>query len=114
MADWVVLQITKPFSLNAAFINASKGRAKNPKYEAWRNASGWEIKTQPRRNISGPYRLKIHVGKSCYKGDIDNVIKGISDLLVSMGITDDDNKMVEVTARFVDTRDNVLIMVCED
>lgn len=100
-----------PPSLNNAFSNVGGvGRVKSKPYKAWLTAAGWEIKGQGLRQFQGDYALDIEIGRNTSRADIDNLIKPISDLLVSMKVTDDDSAMQRVSIARTDRMD-VLIRV---
>lgn len=62
---------TAPPSLNHAFPTNHKGRRfKSPKYKAWAEQSGWEIKEQGIRPVLGDYELVISIGAKSSKADI--------------------------------------------
>ncbi len=90
-----------------------RGRRKSTKYLTWLRVSESELLPQKVDKIKGSYQLELHVGKTTTRADIDNLIKPISDLLVKMGITEDDAKMMRCSAEFVTYRKNVLIMIKE-
>lgn len=84
--------ITTPPSVNSLYANKKGGgRRKSETYKCWIRTAGQEIMAQRRKitPIRGPYSIVIKVAKGT-KGDIDNRAKATLDLLVSMGITDDD------------------------
>lgn len=63
-------------------------RFKTPTYKAWINEAGWEVKLRNIQPIKGPFHLTIYLPG---KMDLDN-LKAIPDLLVSMGIIEDDRR----------------------
>ena len=117
MNHWRLIQISKPISLNEIYKNNKKpcgrGRSKTDKYKKWLTATGWEVRTHNIEPIKGPYQLELHVGRKSTRADSDNLIKPIADLLVSLGITEDDAKMTRCSSEFVTDRDNVLIRIKE-
>ena len=73
------------------------GRYRTRAYENWIERAGWDINRQ-RANVdpvSGPYRLLLELPR--IRGDADNRIKAASDLIVSMGLVDDDRHCVACT-----------------
>lgn len=85
----MLLTIPTPPSVNAMYANRKRGgRIKTPKYRAWIERAGWEIITQKPERIKGRYRVSITLPR--IRGDGDNRIKAILDLLVSLCITPDD------------------------
>lgn len=85
-------------SVNVLYRNAKRGRVKSAKYRDWLQLAGSEILGQRRKltYIAGPYSVVIKVSKET-RGDIDNRVKATLDLLVSMGITDDDKHCQKVS-----------------
>lgn len=82
----------------------------SPEYRTWLRNAGWEAKMQAvgKPKITGSYRLEIVVGS---RGDVDNRIKAVSDLLVDMKITPDDRHCVSVTARKERGRKDCLVVI---
>lgn len=92
-----------PPSVNGAWINVpGRGRVKSKAYKAWKEAAGWELQIQKPRKVIGPYEVRILMGKKRARSDADNRIKGILDLLVAHGITEDDSRMASVTCGWSD------------
>lgn len=93
----LVLRLPVPPSTNNLFVarRDGKGRAKTSEYKAWVEAAGKWIMTQPRRLIDGPVRVEIEapVGRT---RDIDNIAKPTLDLLVTMGVIQDDRYVDEL------------------
>ena len=97
-----------PPSVNALYRNATeaeraraiakgkklRGRRKTPEYQAWIDTAGMEIMAQRVRwkgvrTISGPYVLIARIPKDC-RMDLGNATKATEDLLVRMGVIEDD------------------------
>lgn len=83
-----------PPSVWDLYVGTGKYRHKSPEYSAWMKASGFEM--LPIKPVLGTYELDIHVPKKM-RGDLDNRAKGIIDLLVEMGATEDDKNMQKFT-----------------
>ena len=111
--NWRLIQISKPISLNNVYGNSKSGRRKTKEYRAWMFQTSVEIRSQSVRRVEGNYQLELHVGNKCSRADIDNLIKPISDLLVKLGITEDDAKMKRCSSEYVSDRNNVLIRIAE-
>lgn len=90
------LDLPIPPSVNNMFPGRS-GRFKSAEYKAWIKAAGWELNAQKVRPVSGPYALTLELPEKM-RGDVDNRLKGISDLLVSHRLTPDDSRAVSATA----------------
>lgn len=91
-----VLDLPIPPSVNNMFPGRA-GRFKSAQYKAWIKAAGWELKAQGVGSVSGPYVLTLELPEKM-PGDLDNRLKGISDLLVAHRLTPDDRHAVSVTA----------------
>lgn len=92
-----LISIPEPPSCNNLFANsASGGRHKTRAYREWCNLAGWEVKAQKPQKVSGKYKLFLTLPK--IRGDASNRLKAVEDLLVSLGLVDDDRHCVSVTA----------------
>lgn len=84
-----VLNLPLGPSVNAMFPGRTR-RRKSQAYKAWINAAGWEIQAQrPKRLGPGRYEVRILVPDKM-RGDADNRIKAVLDLLVTHSLTPDD------------------------
>ena len=110
LAQATYTTLTKPFSLNNAYANGNKGRFPTKKYKAWKIAVGWEFKSQLKAKVIGRYKLIIRVNEHVTKADIDNLIKGFADVLVTIGATEDDSIMRGVDIEYED-RENTIIWI---
>lgn len=97
-----VLYLTEPPpSVNKLFANVSgKGRVKTKDYAQWIRATGWEVKAQGKPPVLGKVIVDITIRRMSVRADIDNRIKAILDLLVSVHMIDDDQHVEEVRARW--------------
>jgi Holliday junction resolvase RusA-like endonuclease len=77
-----------------------RGRVKTKPYQAWLTKAGWELNTQRATKVAGPVVVDITVRRDNDRSDIDNRIKAVLDLLVTMQLIDDDKNVVEVRARW--------------
>jgi crossover junction endodeoxyribonuclease RusA len=105
------LQFRCPPSANALFRNSVKGRIKTKAYDEWIKAAGWEVAIQNPGCVSGPYHLQIAVRRASLRADIDNYIKSCSDLLVKMGVVDDDCHAESVSAYWSDKGEGVRVTI---
>jgi crossover junction endodeoxyribonuclease RusA len=88
----VTIDLPLPPSVNHAYRNVpGRGRVASRGLKDWKEAAGWELKLEPRGQVTGPYTLSILVAEKM-RGDVDNRIKAVSDLLVEHRITADDRK----------------------
>ena len=92
IVELVTLHFDAPPSANALFANNPRtgGRMRTRVYEAWRQSAATEIMTQRPGRIVGRYGIGIEVRRASLRRDLDNALKGISDILVEMGIVEDD------------------------
>lgn len=99
-----------PPSVNSMFRNATvrdnvRHRIKTQRYQTWAQAAGWDVQAA-RQNWSpeGWYELRIllpqAVARKGNRGDIDNRIKAVSDLLVTLGKVPDDKWMAAVSIAY--------------
>lgn len=88
----VTLTLPFPPASNNLFANSkSGGRFKSARYTAWATEAGWEAKKQRAGRIEGPYALYIVACRpDARRRDLANLEKAVSDLLVSVGIVEDD------------------------
>lgn len=88
-----------PPSANSLFANVpGRGRVRTERYRTWANAAAWAMKldgTKARswKTITGPVALTIICGA---RGDLDNKIKALADLLVSAAVLKDDDQVVDI------------------
>jgi crossover junction endodeoxyribonuclease RusA len=78
------------------------GMYRSPKYASWRKIAMMEAKIQAKgKQILEPYKLTLEVVRpDKRKRDLDNLLKAVSDCLVSVGIIDD-SKCEHIEARWV-------------
>lgn len=89
-----------------------RGRVYRTKaYERWLNAAGNIIKSQKPAGIVGPYKLSIQAARPNKRRDLDNIIKGTSDLLQIVGVIANDCHCELLTARWVSQGEGMSIRV---
>ncbi len=66
------------------------------KLKRWLKGTGWEIKEQRIRPITGPFAVYLEINPALTEMDIDNGVKAILDLLHVMRMTDDDRECVRL------------------
>jgi Holliday junction resolvase RusA-like endonuclease len=115
MSDPILIELPMPPSTNNLFLNVRGGRVLAPKYRMWRAAAEILARSQVRsRRIAGPYRLEVRLCRpDRRRRDASNYIKACEDLLVSLGITDDDSQCQFVSAEWVATGPQCLVIVSE-
>lgn len=87
-----------PPSLNNAFVNATgkRGRIKSDGYREWIRIARFALPDGPR--VVGPFEVTISL-PAAMRGDLDNRIKPVLDLLVKAGITADDRHCQSIFVR---------------
>ena len=99
------------------FLDKNTGKVRSVKddaYKTWKQNAAWELRSQTKEKIIGPYSLHIHVQRdwgSKRARDIDNTIKPVSDALVASGIVEDDSLCEAVSAKWSDEVTGVLVIV---
>ncbi len=84
-----------------------------PAYVDWQREAGEYVKDQPFETLKGPYKLFITAARpdSRRKRDLGNIEKAISDLLVKLGVVEDDQFMDALHARWVTSGDGVAVRI---
>jgi crossover junction endodeoxyribonuclease RusA len=99
----LILELPFPPTVNNLFVNGKKGRFVSPAYKAWKIEAGIIAKAQVRgARIAGPFALELQLSRpDKRRRDASNYIKPVEDLLVWLGITDDDCECQLVSAQWV-------------
>lgn len=93
-----------PPSLNNLFRNVKHGRVKTEGYERWIRLSQGHILEQGRKRLHGFVSVSIALKKpDKRKRDLDNGIKALMDLLVSMQVIDDDSLVQRISIQWVES-----------
>ena len=100
----IVIRLPRPLSVNGLYYNhRSGGRAASLAHRNWRMTAMQEIGAQrtgwPEKSILGLYRLTLTVGPPAAgrrRGDLGNLEKCVSDVLVKMGVVRDDADAEEI------------------
>lgn len=96
VTERIVVEIPVPPSANNLFLNTpGHGRVRTKAYRQWTRLAGWRVKEQRPGRIVGPYRLHLRLPNAT-RGDVDNRLKATLDLLVSLGVVDDDRLAQDV------------------
>jgi Holliday junction resolvase RusA-like endonuclease len=115
MRTVTTITLPMPCSLNGAYRNvAGVGRVATKRLMTWKRAAGWELKAQRPEPIKGPVALSLIMPRPLRKDgktwdrrrqDASNRIKCVEDLLVEMGLIEDDSHttVYEVAARWDDS-----------
>lgn len=81
-------------------------------YEQWRLEAGLVAMAQRAGNVAGKYKLFIQaVRPDKRRRDIDNLIKPINDLMVTIGAVSDDGECEMVTARWVTAGEAITVRI---
>lgn len=108
----IELVLPYPTSANDLWERTRTGMRKSDSYKKWLRDAGYLANAQHQRRIQGPYKLSLQAVRPDNKcRDIDNLIKGCSDLLVSIHLVDDDSLCEMVSARWVTTGDGITVRV---
>lgn len=106
------LHIPYPPSANKLWRRAGTHIHKSGKYQAWLRSAGLYAKSQRPVGIVGKYKIGIQaVRPDKRRRDLDNIIKPISDLLVLVGVIEDDSDCEMITARWVTTGDGIVVRI---
>ncbi len=109
------IEISLPFppSVNALFANVKGvGRVKTSAYRKWAAEAGWSLAAQRPRGIAGAYEIEITAFRpDNRRRDLGNLEKGISDLLVSQGVVEDDSLAEKITLQWATGGDGVRVVV---
>lgn len=97
-----MIRIPIPPSLNHVFRNVpGVGRVKTGNYKRWITEAGYAVLAQRPEKIKGDVTVSITIGPR-QRGDLDNRIKPVLDLLTKMRVIEDDRKVVQITAEWSD------------
>lgn len=80
---------------------SKRKRIKTQPYKQWREEMGWEIKRQVKRKIVGEVYVRFEMVRSSGRSDLDNRIKALLDLIVEIGLIEDDSKVMWLSAAWV-------------
>lgn len=83
-----------------------------PKYMAWLKEAAAMARTQKPAAVHGPYKLSLLASRpDKRKRDLDNLLKATSDLLVCVGVIEDDSDCEMIVARWVTSGDGITVRV---
>lgn len=94
-------EIPTPPPSNNLYCNVpGRGRVMKPRYKTWRADAGWEVRVAglPLQPIFGPVKVELVIGDR--RGDLDNRIKPVLDLMVDMRVIGDDCQVIEILASY--------------
>jgi Holliday junction resolvase RusA-like endonuclease len=99
--------------MNALWRSVNGRVIKSKQYREWIEEAGYELLAQRPKAIDGPYNLGIFVNPGM-RGDIDNRIKGVLDLLVTHGVTADDSKANSILIERIGPVEKGTMLVCAE
>jgi len=95
-------RLPRPPSVNNLYYNTGYrgGRQISAHYKQWLNAASLQVMMQRigQQRVAGPYTLTATFQRG--RGDLGNLEKAISDLLVKMQVIDDDKLAEEIVLRW--------------
>ena len=108
------LDLPLPPSVNGMYRNVrGRGRVATKALKQWKFDAAWEITLQDAVPIRVPYNLALYLPPKM-RGDIDNRVKGVSDILVAFGLIPDDRHAQRVSSeRSEDVKPGRCLVVVE-
>lgn len=92
------IALPMPPSVNKLFANVrGRGRIRTREYKSWSHQAIWTIicKCPQPRLIKPPYTVRISLPVKM-RGDLDNRVKAVLDVLVKSGVMDDDSHVMDL------------------
>lgn len=90
----LTLSFPKPVSTNNLYLNIpGRGRVPTSEYKAWRIEASGKVRKQRPISFRGAVTLSIVI-ENGDRGDLDNRIKCVLDLLVELNVIEDDNPRI--------------------
>ena len=112
-APAIIIKLSEPPpSLNNAYVTIGRKRIKSRRYRKWLAQSGWEILSQRAGCVGGPWAIDIALPANL-RGDPDNRIKGILDVLVRQGVVDDDKFCQRINIARTKTTSGVVLTISQ-
>src|SRR3972149_3390704 len=98
----IKLHLPYPPSANRLWRRSGNHIHRSTKYTKWLSDAGYIALSQRPGGINGPYRMTIQAVKpDNRRRDLDNLFKATSDLLVSVGVIDDDCECTMISAKWI-------------
>lgn len=108
----IEIQLPYPPSANRLWRRSGTHIHKSAQYTKWLREAGWQAISQKPGGIKGPYALQIQaVRPDKRKRDLGNLLKGIEDLLVSIGVIEDDSHADLISMRWVTTGEGITVRI---
>lgn len=104
-----------PPTTNHLFVNAGKSRVRSAMYKDWCDLAGWSIAEQGRKRIKGAVSLSIALTRpDKRRRDLSNAgLKAIEDLLVEMGVIEDDSLVQRISLQWVNDGPPCIVLIQE-
>lgn len=90
----ISLRLPFPISVNAMFANSRTGRDATEQYRVWKREGGNMVVQAGRPHLSGPVEITMTFEDKPGRRDLDNLAKGVCDILVSMRVIDGDHSAI--------------------
>lgn len=97
-----VITLPWPPNANNLFLNAAKRRIRSPRYDAWILSAQAAVLQQRPGKIRGEFDVEMGCERpDRRKRDLDGLFKAPLDLLVKMGVIEDDSLAQDIRAYWV-------------
>lgn len=110
MTECIGIQLPFPPSTNSLYRNVQgRGRVKTEKYKDWLLRAGLIVSAQLKSNerIEGPYGLRLRAYRpDKRRRDLSNLLKATEDLLVALGVVEDDSLCQSIEAEWAKEQSN--------
>lgn len=98
-----MINLPWPPAVNNLYATVGRKRIRTERYKAWLTEAGWMVRQQRPSAVLGRYRLTLVAYRpDARKHDLDGILKAPLDLLVSLGITEDDSLCQSIHATWSD------------
>lgn len=93
--DFQALHVPVPPSVNSLYRNLpGRGRVKTKDYSAWFANARNVVRLQKPGVVRGPVVIILCVDRQGVGSDLDNRVKALFDLIVKLGVIEDDSKVL--------------------
>lgn len=93
--DFQALHVPVPPSVNSLYKNLrGRGRVKTKDYSAWFANARNVVRLQKPGVVRGPVVIVLCVDRQGVGSDLDNRVKALFDLIVKLGVIEDDSKVL--------------------
>lgn len=106
------ISIPFPPSVNKLWRNVNGKTLKSQLYRSWIADAGWVVNAQKPKRVDGPYYLTITANRpDRRRRDLGNLEKSVSDLLVYLGVVQDDSFAKRIVLEWSDAEPDPSAMV---